>query len=102
MTREQSRLCSVCAPLRAARKHRVKTRYSQSPERGVRKRNVLCFQFTVVFPSWTWQLRKHLAETDSRLAFVDPHHPTVGEQRKARGVERYRRHCATVPSPTSL
>jgi hypothetical protein len=27
-----------------------KTRYSQSPERGAGKRNVLCFQFTLVFP----------------------------------------------------
>jgi hypothetical protein len=30
----------------------VKTRYSQSPERGAGKRNVPCFQFTVVFPKW--------------------------------------------------
>src|SRR5882762_11801231 len=50
-------VCSVCAPLRTAPQHRVKTGYSLSPERGAWKRNVLCFQFTVVFPSWTSRVR---------------------------------------------
>jgi hypothetical protein len=31
-------------------RHRVKTGQTLSPKRNARKRNVLCFQFTVVFP----------------------------------------------------
>src|SRR6516165_8973379 len=37
--------------------HRVETGHPQSPERDAIKRIVLCFQFAVVFPSWTSQVR---------------------------------------------
>src|ERR1017187_10766121 len=72
-------VCSVCAPFDPQREHRVKTRYSQSPERGARKRNVLCYQFTVVFPSWTSPVRllTHVGTADlARSIPAEPPLPT--------------------------
>ena len=43
------RVLRLCSRL-SRREHSVKTGYSQSPERGARKRNVLCFQFIVGLP----------------------------------------------------
>jgi hypothetical protein len=50
-------LCSVCAPLRTGPKPRVKTGLFSIARKRCRKRNVLCFQFAVVFPSWTSRVR---------------------------------------------
>jgi hypothetical protein len=71
-------VCSVCAPLRSMPEHKVKTGYSQSPERGAGKRNVLCFQFTVVFPSWT----------SIRLLAAWPDRETISKIGAARSVIR--------------
>ena len=62
-------MCSVCAPLRLEPKREVKTGYSKSPERDARKRNVLCFQFIVVFPSCTSRVSSPVSRSIKSTAY---------------------------------